>query len=361
MHTECSVMNSDVPLCRFCFEPEVESDTNCGLISPCDCLGSQRFVHSSCLKKWQMTVMVASTTGGRLSSSEQRVTHCSVCGAPFRGVDIPGRATLMESFCGTQALSHLQRGSFLIASRASSARTVRRNLPPVLEALFELKLSHWRRSVYFIYEFTDCGDGNGDETVRAVNLTRLQCGSVDQPIPDEVLVEMDDGQVAIRHHNGGPVKWSSHRSCLCCLDMSPDILRTFLPLCSVSADRSEDPSVSSLQMFTVPLHGQASSPPAQSERTLLLGTFGEVMSLLRCDAVRGHLAGQSEWQGGEAGTHSTASDISYEGGGRRGDANVVRLFSFSGYAQWTRAQLLAEVSRGSWRLLGAHQVRYVVV
>lgn len=40
----------DAPTCRFCFEES--SDTNL-LISPCRCVGSIQYLHTSCLLKWQ--------------------------------------------------------------------------------------------------------------------------------------------------------------------------------------------------------------------------------------------------------------------------------------------------------------------
>ena len=42
----------DTATCRICFEPEMSDEE---LISPCDCAGSQKYVHLSCLSKWQAT------------------------------------------------------------------------------------------------------------------------------------------------------------------------------------------------------------------------------------------------------------------------------------------------------------------
>lgn len=44
-------LNMDEPKqCRICFEPE--TNTCNPLVSPCDCSGSQAFVHLECLNKW---------------------------------------------------------------------------------------------------------------------------------------------------------------------------------------------------------------------------------------------------------------------------------------------------------------------
>ena len=44
--------NSDgvaIPICRFCFE----EDRSKQLISPCDCSGNSKWVHTRCLRRWQ--------------------------------------------------------------------------------------------------------------------------------------------------------------------------------------------------------------------------------------------------------------------------------------------------------------------
>jgi len=37
-------------LCRYCFENSDDGE----LISPCKCLGGQKFVHLKCLRRWQV-------------------------------------------------------------------------------------------------------------------------------------------------------------------------------------------------------------------------------------------------------------------------------------------------------------------
>ena len=52
------VDEDDEMLCRYCFE-----GTEAGpLISPCDCRGDQMYVHLSCLRRWQRTVLVSQPT-----------------------------------------------------------------------------------------------------------------------------------------------------------------------------------------------------------------------------------------------------------------------------------------------------------
>ena len=45
-------IEDELQICRICFEPETSYDE---VISPCNCAGSQKFVHQRCLSKWQAT------------------------------------------------------------------------------------------------------------------------------------------------------------------------------------------------------------------------------------------------------------------------------------------------------------------
>merc|ERR1719431_1609015 len=45
-----SSSTTSMPICRICQLPSMEP--NNPLLSPCRCLGSIRYVHSPCLKKW---------------------------------------------------------------------------------------------------------------------------------------------------------------------------------------------------------------------------------------------------------------------------------------------------------------------
>eukprot|EP00048_Salpingoeca_helianthica_P000409 m.41360 g.41360 ORF g.41360 m.41360 type:complete len:430 (-) comp10487_c0_seq1:30-1319(-) len=54
-------------LCRFCL------DTGVNLVNPCACSGSQKYVHLTCLRRWQHTVR----------ADEVRARVCNVCQEPF--------------------------------------------------------------------------------------------------------------------------------------------------------------------------------------------------------------------------------------------------------------------------------------
>ncbi len=48
-------------LCRFCFEDEADRPDE-PLIAPCACKGGQKYVHLSCLRRWQRMVVVEQPT-----------------------------------------------------------------------------------------------------------------------------------------------------------------------------------------------------------------------------------------------------------------------------------------------------------
>ena len=69
----------DEQLCRYCFEgPEAGE-----LLSPCECKGGQKWVHLSCLRRWQRMVLVSQPTHPQFYGDELRHQRCNTCKAPF--------------------------------------------------------------------------------------------------------------------------------------------------------------------------------------------------------------------------------------------------------------------------------------
>ena len=62
--------DEDESFCRYCFE---EADEENELVSPCQCAGSQKWIHAQCLQNWR----------SRWPERDRRHTHCPVCMAPF--------------------------------------------------------------------------------------------------------------------------------------------------------------------------------------------------------------------------------------------------------------------------------------
>jgi hypothetical protein len=275
--------------------------------------------------------------------NETRHLVCNTCGGNFHGISIPTRKKLLSSVCGEELAASLQTGSFLVASRSNSERAVSTNFPALVAALFKLKRAHWKYAVYFVFSFGVPGEDDleGDSKVFALNLTRLMDGSADCPIPDEVLSqqqllressEREAGTesklssdsdhsvpcfptVIIKHHNGGPVKWSSYRSGMLVVDQEALLLQQQLQQRGFESDtdaanRTGDPAAVFLSSFLV--------IPLSPTSCLIVGKFSIVMEIVQ--SIR-HM---------------------FE------DGSEIVVFSYSGYAEWSKAQLLREIARGSW-------------
>jgi E3 ubiquitin-protein ligase DOA10 len=73
--------------CRICYAetydaPDMMFDYFSGeLITPCRCIGSLRYVHRGCLRRWQETILFSAPP--QQPADESRHTVCSVCVAPF--------------------------------------------------------------------------------------------------------------------------------------------------------------------------------------------------------------------------------------------------------------------------------------
>eukprot|EP00736_Rhodelphis_marinus_P002835 Rmarinus@m.3231 len=68
----------DDSVCRICFDDGTVED----LISPCGCKGSQKYIHRSCLEKWQCSVLSKPIRDNRSALS------CTICREPFRAVGL---------------------------------------------------------------------------------------------------------------------------------------------------------------------------------------------------------------------------------------------------------------------------------
>ena len=71
--------DEDEVLCRYCFEgPEAGE-----LLSPCNCKGGQKWVHLSCLRRWQRMVLVSQPTHPAFYERDPRHHECNVCKSKF--------------------------------------------------------------------------------------------------------------------------------------------------------------------------------------------------------------------------------------------------------------------------------------
>jgi hypothetical protein len=252
-------------------------------------------VHAACLYTWQLTQLAASASSG---GSRDRHLSCGVCGVPFRGVTPPDIVGMVESLVGAEVVSLLGLQSLLVATRSSSERVVPAMSRQMFFMLLNLKRAHWKYSVYFIYKYDREDSTHG--VIRALNLTRLMDNSSEKPIPDEILfARAEYPWMHILHFNGGPVKWGS--------------LRTGLVLLGVgigagalaAAEEGEEDELIIL--------------PRTETSTIIIAKFSVLARYLK--------------------EHYSAAYT---------EGSPLTVYTFSGYAQWNRLQLLGEINKGSW-------------
>jgi hypothetical protein len=91
-------------MCRICHESRQEQHE--ALISPCDCQGSLRYVHASCMDRWRL-----------LNMDNANRVRCQLCRAPFRLVE-SGRFSDLLSMVGSY------RGVYELALRSVAVCTL---------------------------------------------------------------------------------------------------------------------------------------------------------------------------------------------------------------------------------------------
>eukprot|EP00747_Dinoflagellata_sp_TGD_P042643 gnl/TRDRNA2_/TRDRNA2_142201_c0_seq1.p1 gnl/TRDRNA2_/TRDRNA2_142201_c0~~gnl/TRDRNA2_/TRDRNA2_142201_c0_seq1.p1 ORF type:complete len:453 (+),score=73.61 gnl/TRDRNA2_/TRDRNA2_142201_c0_seq1:38-1396(+) len=133
------------PICRYCFEG-VEAGE---LLSPCRCSGGQKFVHLSCLRRWQRMVLAGQPTHPAFYKQDARHTTCNICLAEFT-CPPPTRHELMEAFTGPDLAAMIDIGCIIAADPAVS-REMERELErlPLLERTLS-NYEHWIRGTYLI-------------------------------------------------------------------------------------------------------------------------------------------------------------------------------------------------------------------
>lgn len=140
-------------MCRFCFEGPDAGE----LISPCRCAGGQKYVHLSCLRWWQRTVLIAQPLHPDLADVDTRQRICNVCKAEFTCAP-PTRAELLSSFTGPE-LAALIDEDCVVASAESFSDEVQQHLAHFSERLRDsLVCRHWIRGVFLIVKVKEDRD-----------------------------------------------------------------------------------------------------------------------------------------------------------------------------------------------------------
>mmetsp|Transcript_154016 Transcript_154016/g.295359 ORF Transcript_154016/g.295359 Transcript_154016/m.295359 type:complete len:430 (+) Transcript_154016:93-1382(+) len=292
--------DTDEPTCRICFTSGGTEGQQ--LVSPCKCEGSQKWVHLSCLRRWQRSVQLDLPNHPEDTQREHRHRICNVCRAEF---DIPPQdRTSMMSDLACIRPEEIAPGMVLVTKSTaaeSAARGAQLNL--VLRAYIETKAAHFREAVYMLTEI-HAGDGtDGSDAVIGVNLSRtLETFDVSklEDVADQATINAYKPKgVQVRWMNGGPVKPKTVTAVMCVEHLS----------CARRAELCARHH----------LHEVISTPGSQ-------------------DAVlRGPMSALLAFAAEEVETASQA--------GARCRAVVL---AWAGYAQWSRTQLLGELARGSW-------------
>ncbi|CAJ1347181.1 unnamed protein product [Effrenium voratum] len=273
-------------VCRICFSEEQQQEGQV-LISPCKCEGSQKYIHLSCLRKWQRTVQLSGSNHPEEQDAEDRHTVCNVCKGTF---ELPpqDRAEMMSDLAGVHA-SDIAPGLLLVTKRnMESAAANIENL--AIRAFIEAKAAHFRRAVYILTEVTP-GARDGSDVVLGVNLCRaldapsLECLSC-RLTPDQLAAARTRG-VEVLWMNGGPVK--------------PRQVSAMAVLRRVQERLVEDVQV---------LLSAEGAWVAQGSLEAVLALAEEEAALT--------------------------------------ESEEVAVLAWAGFAQWSRTQLLGEMARGSW-------------
>lgn len=292
--------------CRFCLDETLQED----LITPCNCEGTARYVHLSCLRRWQREVV------------DERARICQVCRSPFSVAPPPQE---------TVARLHVRRSSSLFAELRTNPhydREAHRSLPEQLRgqllermkpgclvlqtprradvelpsrfprtgegvmALFEVvmlaRMAHWHKGI-FLLGFEAPGEASdGSDALLGVNLAGQAMPVQDDRSNDLVGLPIEGPVRVIR---GGPVR--------------PE--------------------------RTIGLVAYEGQPTAEAQSLLVKGILVE--------PDRGALFGE---------LHDLALALRFQPQLRLQGALV-----FHGHAVWSSAQLLSEIARGSWGLCSA--------
>ena len=133
-------------------------DADGELISPCKCMGGQKFVHLSCLRRWQRMVLVSQPTHPAFYKDDARHHNCNVCLAEYSCAP-PTRHELMASFTGPEIAAFLEPGCIIGSGAAFSTELAQqiRGMPAYAQAVSSY--SHWIRGAYLITAI-DVDDGN---------------------------------------------------------------------------------------------------------------------------------------------------------------------------------------------------------
>ena len=149
------------PSCRYCFE---ESGI---LISPCNCLGTNKYVHKECLAKWQYSSILAQSTHPKYQTNIEEI--CNVCNSKFNIIE-HSRDTLMLQFTGKEIADTIFQGSYLVSSIKSSEFNIKLLEKHKNDNDLCQNLKHWTKAVFLV---TNIQTNTIDTNIIGVSLTNV--------------------------------------------------------------------------------------------------------------------------------------------------------------------------------------------
>jgi len=144
-------------MCRYCFEGEEDGE----LVAPCHCAGGQKWVHLSCLRRWQRGVLGSLPTHPDLHTPENRQRVCNICNSPFT-VPPPTHLELLSSYASGEVAELVAEGSLIGAHRDFSEALTRQvaALPQILHD--GIGHRHWIGGLFYVLRVS----ANQTRTVR---------------------------------------------------------------------------------------------------------------------------------------------------------------------------------------------------
>jgi len=306
--------SAEVAQCRICLEDcAVET-----LLAPCRCTGTGRFVHASCLQRWQDQLV------GK-GYFDERAWTCQSCCAPFSLRPSLPTASLSRRCLGSRSrppeppiLERITTNPFFDASLSAtlSARSRRQLLasmrpgclvirhPAAIQPV--LRAEHWSHGVFLIAGMLPGQGHAGWDALVGVNLAGTPCERPRAGV-DECFEELRAhlGHVPLRLLSGGPVQQSRM---LVLVSISqrptaplPDLVRLVVGRpTEVKESEDVDPTTTSPHECAGALFGQ----PV------------DILGFLQREPCLGPLS----------------------------------MLAFQGHAVWSNMQLLSEIARGNWML-----------
>ena len=194
--------DDDEAICRYCFETAEEKGEE--LISPCTCRGDQKYVHLSCLRRWQRIVLVSQPTHPAFYDKDPRHHECNVCKGHFT-CEPPTRLELMQSFTGPE-LGALMEAGCIIASHAEFSAELMRQMEGMPAFMRDShSYAHWIGGVYLITEVAPL-----DATLNAPISSARGFDAIRDRLGDDLRVS--HGGQSLRLVPGGALASSTHAS-----------------------------------------------------------------------------------------------------------------------------------------------------